>query len=190
MKFFQKKGVAVFLTVMIVIISTLLSFNIRFGNKCKDVIYGFYDGVYSDEGELLESTASHLRKISSAADGVYTIASSYDIDENSLIRFKYSIQDLNLSFRYSANDIDYIYRCYSSLVSSVRDMQNRLNSEDLSDTDRAALDEYKNNIASEVKALDSTGYNESVRSFNREYSRFPVTFLADFAGVTLPEFFM
>ncbi len=186
MKFFKKKGAAVFLTVMIVIISTLLSFNIRFGNKCKDIIYGFYDGVYYN-GEVQESTASHLKKILSAAEGISAIAASYDIDVTHL---DYAIDDLNLGFRYSSDQISYLYYCYSELMRETKDMQNRLNDKELGAENKDALVEYKSIIDNEAKSLETTGYNESVREFNREYARFPVTFLADFANVRLPEYFM
>ena len=185
MRFFKKKGVAVILTVLIVIVSTLLSFNIRFGNKCQDIINGFYDGVYYN-GEVQESTASHLKKISKAAEEISVIASSYNIDARNL---DYAVENLNLGFRYSAEDISYLHYCYSDLMKEIKDMQSRLK-DNVNAEDEEDLSEYKSLIDKEVDALESTGYNESVREFHREYDRFPVTFLSDFAGMWLPEYFM
>lgn len=184
MNFFKKKGVAVISTVLIVIVSTLLSFNIRFGSKCQDITNGFYDGVYY-EGEFQESSASHLKKIIKAAEEISTIASSYDIDVSHL---DFAIENLNLGFRYSADQVSYIHYCYADLMKQIKDMQSQLRN-NVNAENEEALAEYKSLIDAEVEALETTGYNESVREFMRDYGRFPVTFFADFADIRLPEYF-
>ena len=45
MKFFKRPAVAVILTVIIVICSSLISVNAKLGSRCDRVIDGFYDGV-------------------------------------------------------------------------------------------------------------------------------------------------
>lgn len=186
MSFFRKKSVAVLLTVIIVLVATLLSFNIRFGGKCKDVINGFYDGVYYN-GEVQESCASHLRKIIGASEGVSDIAKAYNIDTAHL---DYAIENLTMSFNYSYDMMSHIYYSFTDLVKEEKDMQSRLKDKELTAEQIEALNNYTSIITNESLAIDTSGYNESVREFLRNYDRFPVSFLAPFANVHLPEYFM
>ncbi len=186
MSFFRKKGIAVFLTVLIVIVATLLSFNIRFGGKCKDVINGFYTGVYYN-GEIQESCSSHLKKILRASEGIADIAAAQKIDISHLDE---TINNLSLCFKYSYDMMGHMHYCYADLIKEVKDMQSRLKDKDLSADVTESLAGYAGIIEAESKALETAGYNESVREFLRDYDRFPVSFLAPFANVHLPEYFM
>lgn len=185
MKFFKKPVVAVLLTIIVVIASTLLSIGIKFGNKAQGVIDGFYDGVYAN-GYTQNSIASHLRNINSYADGLAAIANNYDIDTSSI---KDSSEDLKLALSYSYGDASYIYYCYSSLMTDVIEIQDALGRVELNERDTSGVEQYSANISGARSSIETAGYNETVREFTREYGSFPGTSLALLAGVDFPTLF-
>lgn len=185
MKFFKKPFVAVLLTIIIVIISTLLSIGIKFGNQAQGVIDGFYDGVYAN-GYTQNSIASHLRNINSYADGLVTIANNYDIDTSSI---REKSENLKLALSYSYGDANYIYYCYSSLMTDVIGIQDALGRVELSERDASGVEQYSSNINGATNSIETAGYNESVREFIREYGSFPGQGLARLAGVNFPSYF-
>ena len=55
---------------------------------------------------------------------------------------------------------------------------------------KKVLEAIANNDAAEAKnAIDLSSYNDSVRSFLKEYSHFPTPQLASISGVEMPKFF-
>lgn len=185
MKFFKKPAVAVLITAAIVLSSTALSVNIKLGEKCQQVIDGFYDGVYYN-GARQPSIASQLKNICSCADEITTIAGHYDIDTEQAL---WCIEDLKLGLSYSYDEASYLYYCYDELIGEVKALENTLNKTELAAQDAEALSQYITSIKESQKAIESSGYNESVREFMREYMRFPAEHLADFANVQLPYYF-
>lgn len=185
MKFFKRRGGAFLAAAVMVIASTLLSVNIKLGGKSQDVIDGFYDGVYYN-GYTQKSLASHLRNISAYADGIITIANNYDIDTEDA---KWASDDLKNSLRYSYGYAGHIYYCYDELISLVAELEDKLGRVELSERDQEGLADYSSSIDGAQSAIETCGYNESVREFLRDYMRFPAENLADLAGTQLPEYF-
>lgn len=185
MKFFKRPAVAVLITAIIVLASTALSVNIKLGEKCQQVIDGFYNGVYYNGAEQ-KSIASQLRNIYSSADEIAAIAGRYDIDTEEIL---WCIDDLKLGLTYSPDEASYLYFCYDELIGEVKALEGKLRKTELEDRDAEALEQYISSIKDSQSAIESSGYNESVREFLREYMRFPAEHLADFSGVQLPEYF-
>lgn len=185
MKFFKRPAVAVLITAVIVLASTALSVNIKLGEKCERVIDGFYNGVYYNGAEQ-KSIASQLKNIYSCADEIASIAGRYDIDTEDVL---WCIDDLKLGLTYSPNEASYLYYCYDELIGEVKTLERELSRVELKEQDSEALEQYIASIKESQRAIESSGYNESVREFLREYMRFPAEHLADFAGVQVPEYF-
>ena len=185
MKLLKKPFVALLLSAAVVLSSTLLSVNIRFGGKCRDITDGFYDGVYYN-GYTQKSLSSHLKNICGYADGLVTIANNYDIDTGDLLT---ALDDLKLSLSYSYGYASHIYFCYDELLSPLNALVDQLSRTELSERDADGFVQYRSGINGAQRAMESAGYNESVREFLRSHDQFPTDFLAELAGVEMPEYF-
>ena len=185
MSFFKKPGIAVFLTVIIVIASTLLSVNVKLGKKCQTITDGFYDGVEFN-GYTQKSIASHLKNINAYADGLVTIAKNYDIDTTDL---EDASEWLKLALNYSHGYASYIYSEYQGLIKAVTTLEDQLSRVELSERDASGVAQYTSSITGAQSAIESAGYNESVRELLRSYDRVPTDMLAAMAVVSMPEYF-
>ncbi len=180
MSFFKKPVVAVILSAIIVISSTLLSVNLKLGDECREIIDGFHDGV------LMPSIASQLRTIRGNADEIAYIAGTYGIDTEEL---KWASDDLRYGLLYSEADASYLYYCYEELLDELRSIEKQLGETTVSGQDKELLSGYFDGIESARQLIDISGYNETVRQFNREKLRFPADILGELAGVDFPELF-
>ena len=185
MSFFKKRGVAFLLTICVIIASTLLSVNVKLGKKSQAITDGFYDGVVFN-GYTQKSIASHLRNINGYADGLVTIARNYDIDTG-------NVEDasdwLKMALNYSQGQASYIYSVYQGLMIALNVLEDQLARTDLAERDASGVEQYISSITGAQSAIESAGYNESVREFMRSYDRFPTNTLGALAGVDMPEYF-
>lgn len=185
MKLFKKPAFALFLTVIVVIASTLINTNIKFGRKCSEVSDLFYEGVTAN-GYTQTPIATHLENIAGYADGLCTIARNYDIDTASV---EDSSSFLKWSLQYNDTDTGYIHSNYTQLSSELATLVDRLERTELSDRDASGVEQYKTSISGAQSAIGESGYNDAVRSFLRRYDHFPTDVLAEMAGVEMPETF-
>ncbi len=185
MKLFKNPVFALILTFVVVIASTLINTNIKFGRKCSEVRDLFYEGVTAD-GYTQTPIAAHLENIASYADGLCTIARNYDIDTTEI---EESNDFLKWSLQYNDTDASYIHSNYMQLSSDLNTLIDRLERAELSERDASGVEQYKTSIAGAVSAVAESGYNDTVRSFLRRYDHFPTNVLADMAGVEMPETF-
>ncbi len=185
MKFFKKPVVAVLMSIVIVIASTFLSVNIKLGKECQQITDGFYDGVYSN-GYTQKSLSTHLRNLCGYADGIVTIANNYDLDTTAV---RQASDDLKLGLSYSYGQASYLYQCYEQLLSSAKELEDSLGRTELGDRDKEGLEQYESSITGVENAVQSAGYNESVREFLRDYIKFPADFFVGLTGIDLPEQF-
>ena len=187
MNFFKKPFVAVVLTVLIVVCSTLVSVNVKLQSKCDAVNDIFYDGVRIS-GVVYPAMAEPMKQLCTLTDDVILIANNYGIDTAELSR---RLDDLDLAMQYSDNDMNYIGSCYGEFFKALRTVENQLQSTGLSERHQAAMDEYSVQIAScsETIAQGAVGYNERVRSFLKSYDKFPTSFWADVTGTWFPGYF-
>ena len=185
MSFFKKRGIAFLLTVCVVIASTLVSVNVKLGRKCQSVSDGFYDGVEFN-GYTQKCIASHLKNFTGYADGLVTIAKNYDIDTGDV---EDASEWLKLALNYSHGHASYIYSEYQGLIKAVNTLEDQLARTDLEDRDASGVEQYISSITGVQSAIESAGYNESVREFMRSYDRFPTNILGTLANVDMPEYF-
>lgn len=183
MNFLKKPIVALLIAALIIYFSTALSVNVKLGAKCQDITDGFYDGV-TYEGYAHKSIASQIRNICAAADGMATIAKNYDIDTQDVSS---ATDEMKNALTYGT--VSYIHYLYEELLDAVKPLEDQLNRAELSERDADGLKQYSSTITGAQSVIDNSGYNESVRSFLRSDMSFPADFMADLAGVELPELF-
>ena len=138
------------------------------------------------KGFKQKSIDSHLRNISAYADGLVTIARNYDIDTSET---ENASDWLKSTLDYSHSNVSNLYSEYQALIKAVNTMVDQLGRADLSERDASGVEQYVSSITGAQSAIESAGYNESVREFLRIYNRFPANILGRLAGVTPPEYF-
>ena len=187
MNFFKRPFVAVLLTVLIVVCSTLVSINVKLESKCGAVSDIFYEGVRIS-GVEYPAMAEPMKQLCALTDDIILIANNYGIDTGELSQ---RLDVLELAMQYSADDVNYIGSCYGDYFKSLRSVENQLQSTGLSERHQAAMDEYSARIetCSATIAQGAAGYNEKVRSFLKSYDKFPTSFWADVTGAWFPDYF-
>ena len=187
MNFFKRPFVAVLLTVLIVVCSTLVSINVKLESKCDAVSDIFYEGVRIS-GVEYPAMAEPMKQLCALTDDIILIANNYGIDTGELSQ---RLDALELAMQYSADDVSYIGSCYGEYFKALRSVENQLQSTGLSERHQAAMDAYSAQIAecSGIIAQGAAGYNEKVRSFLKSYDKFPTSFWADVTGAWFPDYF-
>ena len=183
MKFFKNPVVAVLLSLAIVISSTLISTNIKLGKRCDKVSDGFYEGV-TYGGYERKSIASHIKNICGAASGLVAVANNYGVDTASLSS---AVEMMNSGL--SNGSASENYTLYYRLLSAFDKVEQQLAGEALSERDASGAEQYALTVKGACKAIDESGYNESVREFYRSQLRFPADILGRLAGVDVPQLF-
>ena len=185
MKVLKNPLVAFLLCLAIVLCSTLISVRVRLGGKSENVTDGFYEGMETN-GYTQKALASHLKNIVGAVDGIATIADSNELDCSEL---RAAADTLKNALKYSYGYESYTYDAYEALMSAEGRLVSALNGAELSERDREGLEQYLSTITGAQTAMESAGYNESVRSFLQRYNGAFTVFIAHAAGVRMPEYF-
>ena len=178
MKFFKNPVVAVLLSALIVIASTLGSVNIRFGAKCQDIADDFYAGD--------ESMVKPLNNISASVDGLVNIAGSYGLDCSAVSS---AANRFASELRSRDGRVDALYQRYKDLMREEASLESALFRLELRDQDEESAQQYTEIIRDAVDELEDSDYNESVRAFLRKYDHFPTNALAALSGVAYPAYF-
>lgn len=181
----SKRSVALLLTAVLVVGSTLLSAHVKLEAKADRVIEGFYTGSWAGARDAV-SPSTHLKNICGAADGLTTIAGSYGLDTEDA---DWNCELLKQGLNDAEEDIGYLYTCYEDLCAEVDRLAGQMSLMELSQRDASGLEQYRNTIQGARSALASSHYNEQVREFYRVIQDYPAGFLAELTGVTMPEGF-
>ena len=185
----RKRGVALLITIIVLIASTLMSVNRSLGAECRNIEDGFYNGVYVNaDGYVHKSIYSQLRQRCDAANGLISLADGYDelSDEVDALRDAREIllrglNDDSIFGMRSAND---------ALTPAFNTLKSALAEYGLGENIRSAFDDYVSTFEGAQNVIDNSGYNESVLEFNRKtLNVFPANILGELAGVESPEFF-
>lgn len=182
-KLFTNRAFVIIVSAILIVASTVLSTRSKLGGKADDVTEIFYADPAGGR-----SIASLLQELGSQAALLSAIAADYGVDAED---FSYEVDWLDMALRYNRGDESYICSEYNALMKSYQNVRRLLDSAALSDTDRAQADKAIALIdadSAEITSLASD-YNAQVRSFNRRYGNPLATFMAEFAGVEMPEEF-
>ncbi len=189
MEMFKRKPVALVVTALVVVLSTLYSVNRTLGAACQEVTDGFYDGVFVEaDGYRHPGISTHLTFRLSRADAIVSITAGYADLETETAAVKEARDSLlaatetgSLSTQFDRN---------AELQTAVATLESAAVNVDLSEQDRENLDTCLTDMSGAQTAIDDAGYNESVRAFYRStYTVFPTEFLASVSGVSAPELF-
>ena len=184
MKALKNPVVAILLSAVLIIASTLISVNLKLGAKAEKVTDGFYSGVSGQE-----SISSQLHSIMDSASELITIANNYELPEGMAEELQTQIDVLRSAMSVSRDDISSICAHCQVLVSGISSLGDALSRQSLAERDQSSLEEILSDVAAARQRIESSGYNESVRELYRKYDRFPATILAPLAGVSFPAYF-
>ena len=183
MKLFKKPVFAVFLAIVVVIASTLINTNVKFGRKCRAVTDQFYGGTVS-RGTPEISIAEALEVICTEAESLAVVADSCGADASAI---RNDVSDLRRSIQQ-----EYFYgirSSYAALRSALTTLLGQLTQADLDEQDKETVTQCTASLSDAQNAIAASGYNDTVRSFLRRYDHFPTNLLATLAGVDYPETF-
>ena len=182
MKLFKNPVFAVLLTILVVIFSTVINTDVKFGRKCRAVTDQFYAGVTRSASE--DSIASSLEAICVDAESLAVVADSCGADAGAVradvdsLRRNLQIQNMYL-----------IRSSYADLRSSLTTLLGQLAQASLDAKNAEIVSQCTGSISDAQSAIAASGYNDTVRSFLRRYDHFPTNVLATLAGVDYPEAF-
>lgn len=185
MKLLKNPIIAVLLTILIVFSSTVVSASVKLSNKCDAVIDGFYEGKLK-QGIVYTSIYADICSMYELGSEVALVADNYGVKTKELVD---SIAELKEELSYRNTDISDIYADYTWFYSSLRAVEIELSSIGLSQRHMEYMTAVSQQIAQLKFSIDSSDYNESVRSFYKKFDRFPVNFFADIFDVEYPEYF-
>jgi hypothetical protein len=185
MSFFKKRGVAIILAIVTVLAGTYIASYSKLSSKCESVESGFYDGVEYG-GYLHPSINSQLENISDSVQGMITICNNYGVDTQQISKDK-SVLDTCIDENAS---ISSLYTAYSSLISSINELESEMSSIELSDRYSQGWSGYVNDVASAQQTIKNSGYNDSVEDFIRNVdSNYMSAFIIQHSNLKLPESF-
>jgi hypothetical protein len=183
MKLFQNRFVAILLAVLVVISSTLINTNIKFGRKCKEVSNQFY-GASVSRGAPEVSIAEALEVICTEAESLSVVADSCGADASDV---RNDVSNLRRSIQQ-----EYFYgirSSYAALRSALTTLLGQLAQADLDEQNTKTVTQCTASLSDAQTAIAASGYNDTVRSFLRRYDHFPTNLLASLSGVDMPETF-
>ena len=177
MKVLKNPVVALLLTFVIVLTSTLVNTNLKFGRLCRDVT----DDFYGEDGIAAQLSFLRVDAVALAA-----VAETNGIDASSL---QNSADDLQRTLSFSSMSIGWLFQSYDALRKELTVTEQSLLGKSLSDSDAQTVQTLLDRIHREQDKISASDYNEDVRTFLRRYDRFPTHILAKLAGVEMPELF-
>lgn len=185
MKLLKNPLIAVLLTIIIVLSSTVISTSVKLNNKCDAVIDGFYEGRLQ-QGIVYTSLYADICSMYELASEVALVAENYGVNTTELNK---SISELKEELSYRNTDISDIYADYTWFYSSLRAVEIELSGIGLSQRHMEYMTAVSQQIAQLKSSIDNSSYNESVRTFYKKFDRFPVNIFADLFDVEYPEYF-
>ena len=185
MKLLKKPVVAVLLTVLLGIGSTLLSADVKLSRACTRVVDGFYDGIRY-KGEKHPAAAQAIRALCADAEQMVIIGDNYGIDTAPLSA---DTAALRQAVGFDNPDIAAVYAAFAPFYTKLKILENDLQHTGLSERHKEQMAEYSADIAENRSLIDSSGYNESVSTFLRKNDRFPTRQFANLFNITYPAYF-
>jgi hypothetical protein len=184
MTILKNRWIALLLTIIIMLLSTAFSVHRTLGAECQKVEDGFYNGV-SFDGYAHKSISSQLEKRSDAVNGIVSIMANYpDLEDESA-----ELRDARNALL-DAADIDDKSKSNLELQKAFEVAAATLAGAGLTERESAAVTEYTGIFTGAQNVIDNSGYNESVREFQRStLNVFPTNIISNLLGVKTPELF-
>ena len=182
MNILKNPVIAIFLCVLIVLSSTVISINVKLNKKCQEIVDSFYVAKSNSSTSIYGDIVSMYE----LAEDIIVVADNYGIDTGKLTA---SISSLKNEVNFNNPEIDDIYEAYSAFYNELWDVELKLSEIQLSQRHM----EYMNGAAKQVfelkTSIDNAEYNNTVRTFYKRFDRFPVNIFADIFDIDYPEYF-
>jgi hypothetical protein len=181
----KKRPTAFAVALVVIVFGTLFGVHRSVGAQTRKIEAMFYNGVYiADQNYTQPGIGEQLAKRETAALGLVTVANHYDALSSlteSLREARVELMDAgSIADKYAANEK--MQTAYEALYAE-------LTRQDLTDSEKAASEDYAATLNGAEGAIQTSAYNDEVSSFRRELGSFPVNILKNLAFVTLPEYF-
>ncbi len=184
-KLFRNPVFALFLTAALVIVSTLISADVKLSGACERVTDGFYSGIRYNR-EKHPAAAQCIRTLCADAEQMVIIGDNYGIDTKDLLA---DTAVLKQTVGYDNPDIASVYAAFDPFCTKLMILEDELSHTDLSDRHAEQMKAFSQEIAQCRASLESSGYNESVTAFLRKNNGFPTRQFAALFGITYPPYF-
>jgi len=186
MEFFKKRTGAFLVAIAIIALSTFYGAHRSLGAACQEITDSFYSGVYDESwGTTRTSINSQLIKRQEAALGIISIASSFPELEDYVDNLRSSRENL-----ITAKTVSDLHTANFTLEDDYKKLTSALSDVELSVSQRDNITAYSSTFKGAQNVIDSSGYNEAVRDFNRRVLNvFPTNLLRSITFVNEPELF-
>jgi len=184
MKLLKNRGIAITITVVIVIASTLFGIYSSANRVTRDIEATFYDGVFLEhEGRLQPALNTHLENASNAALGLGTILGNYP-DLADKARALLSVQGEVVS----ATSISSKEAAARDLRDIFAELMVSTETVSLDERDSTAMEHHAATFRGAFSAMHNTHYNIAAEERLSEQS--PIfRIISDFLSADQPEFF-
>ena len=175
--------------VIVIALSTIYSAHRSLGAQVREVTDSFYTGVYSAEQDrTLRSISSQLDKRCEAANGLVALAETHS-GEFEDEKASETLRSARLGLMRS-NNISEKYTLNKEMDAAFSALHAELEKLDLSERDMSMLEEYTGTFRGAQTLVNSSGYNEAVRAFERTtLGSFPANILKEVAFIPRPVLF-
>lgn len=192
-KFFSKRSGAITIAILVILLSTYFGAYRSLGVAVREIKDGFSDGVtYTDDSGstyLHKSVRSQLINRAEASTSLVSLANNFPEVEAETAALRSASNNIKgliygngtPSELCSANkELD---RCFYALFSEIENLE-------LDGRDKTNLDAVKNEMSGAAGEIENSGYNESVRAFDRNtLSVFPTNIIKKICFIDNPELF-
>ena len=184
MKLLKNRGVAIIITIVVVIASTLFGIYTSANRVAREIESTFYDGVFlEDENRLQPSLNSHLQNAENAALGLGTILGNYPEladNANALLMAQDKLASaMSISSRESAA---------WELRDSFAELMKSAELVSLDERDTAATEHHASTFRGAFSAMHNTHYN--IAAEERLSGQSPIfRIVSDFLSANRPDFF-
>lgn len=186
MSLLRKRGFAVGVCAVVIAGSVAVGSASSLQRAADDVERGFYDGVETG-GYRHKSIASQLKSRLDNVNGILALTEDYAPKETEILREHRADMYSALEYGYSPG---YLYTLNEELTGYMRDLDKALVQAEMPEEERKAYDSYYGDFQAAMNVIAESGYNESVRAFERDVlGHFPAEFIYFNSNVSSPGVF-
>ncbi len=192
-KFLTSRTGAIVLTVVIILLSTYFGAYRSLTVKVGEIADGFNEGVYytDDSGNTFQhkSIRSQLINRSEASINLVDVADTFDDAQEEAKALREAYNNLR-NLLYNDGTPAQLCAANKELTTAFDALHTVLAGEDLDTKDAKRIADYMLEMDGAADEIEASGYNESVREFNRStLSVFPTNILKSICFVDAPELF-
>ncbi len=192
-KFFTSRSGAAIVAVVVVLLSTYFGAMKSLNIDARAVADGFSDGVFYKDAEgnsyLHKSIRSQLVSRSEAGLNMASVARNYPEVEEEAAALRTAANTMR-DLIYTEAGPRALYDANVKLESAFQALSSRMDALEMDQRDRENVAADRLVMKESAEIIDESGYNESVRRFDREVlSIFPTSFFKDICFIREPELF-